>query len=191
MSHLATIETLQRENGQLIEEITRLRGAAVRPAPCENLCEARAFEIEIRQLKSQRDNLQATVDSTLNQQPFAWFLDINFAENIAGPYRSKVTAELAALVIDAEYKMVLPLYASQTQPWQPIETAPTEPHSTAIIYAPSDTGEGNVGEAFLGKDGQWYWAGSEVGYHDPITDCNSPPTHWMPMPAKPKSQEAA
>lgn len=75
--------------------------------------------------------------------------------------------------------------------WQPIETAPTEPHSTAIIYAPSDTGEGNVGEAFLGKDGQWYWAGSEVGYHDPITDCNSPPTHWMPMPAKPKSQEAA
>lgn len=72
--------------------------------------------------------------------------------------------------------------------WQPIETAPTNPPATAIIFAPSDLDdEGSVGEAFLGPDKEWYWAGSTPGYHDPISVCNNPPTYWMPMPDGPNT----
>jgi hypothetical protein len=70
--------------------------------------------------------------------------------------------------------------------WQPIETAPTKIGSVAIIYAPSEFNEiGTVGEAFLSDDGQWYWSGCDAAYHDPIAECNAPPTHWMPLPPPP------
>lgn len=70
--------------------------------------------------------------------------------------------------------------------WQPIETAPTTPNTRVIIFAPSEFhDEGTVGEAFLGKDGFWYWAGCEEGYHDPIFESNAPPTHWQPLPDRP------
>lgn len=53
----------------------------------------------------------------------------------------------------------------------------------ALIYAPSDfNDQGTVGEAYLSGDGNWYWAGAEYGYHDPISESNNEPTHWMPMP---------
>lgn len=66
--------------------------------------------------------------------------------------------------------------------WMDIGSAPTETNATAIIFCPPDY----IGEAFLGSDGFWYWAGAEVGYHDPIFDANSTPTHWMPLPSPPK-----
>lgn len=71
--------------------------------------------------------------------------------------------------------------------WVDIESAPDKPGSVAIIYAPSDINEtGTVGEAFLADDFQWYWSGCDAQYHDPIVDCNSAPTHWMPLPEPPK-----
>ena len=73
--------------------------------------------------------------------------------------------------------------------WQPIETAPTEPGDRAIVYAPSIFHNfGTVGEAFIGNDGCWYWAGSTEGYHDNIADSNSDPTHWMPLPSQPEAK---
>ena len=71
--------------------------------------------------------------------------------------------------------------------WQPIEAAPTNKGSRAILFAPSpfEGEKGTVGEAFLGKDGDWYWTGLEEGYHDPIYESNSPPTHWQPLPEEP------
>lgn len=67
--------------------------------------------------------------------------------------------------------------------WQPIDTAPTEPGSTAIVTCPS-IHEGEkpiVGEAIYGSDGFWYW----IGYHDPICESGNAPTHWMPLPEAP------
>ncbi len=71
--------------------------------------------------------------------------------------------------------------------WLDIESSPDLIGSVAIIYAPSAVYElGTVGEAFLADDGQWYWSGCDASYHDPIAECNSPPTHWMPLPSPPK-----
>lgn len=73
-------------------------------------------------------------------------------------------------------------------PWLDIEFAPETPGSVAIIYAPSEiNSEGTVGEAFLADDFQWYWSGCDAQYHDPIAECNSPPTHWMPLPKPPSN----
>ena len=74
--------------------------------------------------------------------------------------------------------------------WRPFNSAPRGRHATGarvIMFAPSQfpDEEGIVGEAFLGEDGFWYWAGLEVGYHDTIDESNAPPTHWMPLPDAP------
>lgn len=71
--------------------------------------------------------------------------------------------------------------------WLDISTAPTEPNARAILTCPSmhDGAKPIVGEAFLGNDGWWYWAGAEAGYHDPIIMGNEEPTHWMPLPEAP------
>lgn len=71
--------------------------------------------------------------------------------------------------------------------WQAIDCAPFVPGSVVLIYAPSSVGnDGTVGEAFLAEDSQWYWSGCDANYHDPIAECNAPPTHWMPLPKPPK-----
>lgn len=68
--------------------------------------------------------------------------------------------------------------------WLSMSTAPKHYGSRVILLCPSihEKETPLIGEAFLGNDGLWYWAGADVGYHDPIIDGNVPPTHWMPLP---------
>lgn len=47
------IRYLVSERDELRQQLEAIKQSSKRPAPCENLCEARAFEIEIRQLKAQ------------------------------------------------------------------------------------------------------------------------------------------
>lgn len=71
--------------------------------------------------------------------------------------------------------------------WLDFESAPTEKGSRAIVFAPSifEGEKGTVGEAFVGRDGEWYWAGCDDEYHDPIPESNTPPTKWQPLPETP------
>jgi hypothetical protein len=87
---------------------------------------ARYWNKRYHQVVAERDELRAYKEAAENQEPFAWFLDVNFNENIAGPYRTKEKAELAELVVDAEYKKVLPLYAKSVPADNPAEAVPDE-----------------------------------------------------------------
>lgn len=76
--------------------------------------------------------------------------------------------------------------------WRLMESAPTDVGSRVMVFAPSPgvvgIADGAVGEAFLGNDGRWYWAGSDVGYHDHIgEEGHAAPARWMPLPATPVS----
>lgn len=100
------------------------------------------------------------------------------------PQDKKVQQEMMqAMAQDAKHPSTAPGYGA----WQPMATSPEEPLSRAIIYAPSlFPGEsGVVGEAFFGRDGFWYWAGCEEGYHESILEGNAPPEKWMPLPDAP------
>jgi hypothetical protein len=70
--------------------------------------------------------------------------------------------------------------------WVDFELAPTTPGTKSIVCAKNEGSlTKEVGEAFIGRDGLWYWAGAEAGYHDPISEANGPITHWMPLPEAP------
>ena len=120
-------------------QLLDLARAGVRPQPCEHFCEARAFEIEIRQLTARAEAAEAQLKAAQEQKPFRWFLAdrVNQSEDML----SEVTGD-----IDPDREVLMPMYLA------PVPT-PTVPEldnvegnilppigaSVAIHLASSDT----------------------------------------------------
>lgn len=71
--------------------------------------------------------------------------------------------------------------------WQPIETAPKDGTEILIVGVYPDGMAGNVEAGFFDHD-SGYWAGT---YYDGYgyTYNNPEPTHWMPLPEPPESDQ--
>ena len=67
-------------------------------------------------------------------------------------------------------------------PWRSMQDSPSSAGSRVIIKCKNNGSEDHsIGEAFLGIDNLWYWAGSDVGYHDPVNE-QGDLCGWMPLP---------
>lgn len=72
--------------------------------------------------------------------------------------------------------------------WQPIETAPKD-GTVVLLFVPESTDTDGVRVGFFSywaAYGDWY--GDESASHS-LSNLYGKPTHWMPLPAPPTSQQ--
>ena len=76
---------------------------------------------------------------------------------------------------------------NRLDPWQPIETAPKDVTEVLVWEMLPHLASWGNDDNFPDEDPQWFdnsYDGYSIGY----SSCPLNPTHWMPLPAPPKTE---